>query len=75
MAGANPGDQAKRIYIGTGKRGMALVKTFDELADKHTRGSLSRLLVDAAIEKYGIDPESGEILHRNRKILHRPSPK
>lgn len=63
----NPGDQTKPVYIGTGKRGMSLVNTFMQLAAKHTNGSLSKLLVNATIEKYGIDPSTGELTHRKTK--------
>lgn len=63
----NPGDQTKPVYIGTGKRGMNLLDSFMKLAEKHTNGSLSRLLVNAAIEKYGINPETGEMSNHKSK--------
>jgi hypothetical protein len=61
MAGVNPGDQTTRIFIGTGKRGQALRETLQALADTHTQGSLSKLLLNAAIELYKIDPDTGRV--------------
>ena len=70
MAGVNAGDQGARIYIGTGDRGLALLKSLKALAAKHTNGSLSRLLVGAAIEKYGI-ASSGQLSNPSTRSTKR----
>jgi hypothetical protein len=54
-------DQSTRIYFGTDKVGQQLRKTYGLIAARHYGGSISKMFREAANEKWGVDPETGEL--------------
>lgn len=58
---------SRKVYIGSGDRGVRLMKAIQELANRHCHGNVSKFLIYTACQKYRINPQTGEALKPGEK--------
>ncbi len=59
-----PGEFTQKIYIGADEVGLQFHKALRKEAERHFKGNVSKVLLDAFCRTYNLDPTTGKPLKK-----------